>query len=208
MRAWWVFFGGCAVQPVITFFQSNLVLILSFLLTAVVFFTLGLLSRRRHVIQILPAPVSPGLERAISAALASREIVYVQPVPSSVVEPVVKQASAPTAAAPVAAAMSVAAAPIVIDQPAYSKPASGEKQALSKVEEIVHEIEALAAKIAHEVATALDAAAREALLAILAHMEHHGDDTWFADMKDKIEHAHSNEDLSACAAEMLKHLHH
>jgi hypothetical protein len=200
------------VQPVVTFFQSNLVLILSFLLTAVAFFTLGLLSRRRHVIQILPAPVSPGLERAISAALASREIVYVQPAPSTVLEPVAKQASAPVAAAPAVVASApvavAAAAPIVVDQPAYSKPASGEKQALSKVEEIVHEIEALAAKIAHEVAAALDAAARDALLAILAHMEHHGDDTWFADMKDKIEHAHSNEDLGACAAEMLKHLHH
>src|SRR5579862_1533057 len=97
------------------------------------FYTLGLLTRRRHVIQILPAPVSPGLERAISAALASREIVYVQPVAPSVVEPAIKQASAP----------------IVVDQPAYAKPASGEKQALSKVEEIVHEIEALAAKVAH-----------------------------------------------------------
>lgn len=200
------------MQPVVAFFQSNLVLVLSFLLTAVVFFTLGLLSRRRHVIQILPAPVSPGLERAISAALASREIVYVQPVPSSVVEPVVKQASAPVAAAPIAAAVPVAvaaAAPIVIDQPAYSRPASGEKQALSKVEEIVHEIEALAAKIAHEVATALDAAAKDALLAILSHMEHHSDDeAWFTDMKSKIEHAHSNAELAACASEMLKHLHH
>jgi hypothetical protein len=199
------------VQPVVTFFQSNLVLILSFLLTAVAFFTLGLLSRRRHVIQILPAPVSPGLERAISAALASREIVYVQPVPSSVVEPVIKQASAPVAAAPIVASapVAVAAAPIIVDQPAYSKPASGEKQALSKVEEIVHEIEALAAKIAHEVATALDAAAKDALLAILSHMEHHSDDeAWFTDMKSKIEHAHSNAELAACASEMLKHLHH
>jgi hypothetical protein len=199
------------VQPVVTFFQSNLVLVLSFLLTAVVFFTLGLLSRRRHVIQILPAPVSPGLERAISAALASREIVYVQPVPSSVVEPLVKQASAPVAVAPIVASapVAVAAAPIIVDQPAYSKPASGEKQALSKVEEIVHEIEALAAKIAHEVATALDAAAKDALLAILSHMEHHSDDeAWFTDMKSKIEHAHSNDELAACASEMLKHLHH
>jgi hypothetical protein len=202
------------VQPVITFFQSNLVLILSFLLTAAVFFTLGLLTRRRHVIQILPAPVSPGLERAISAALASREIVYVQPVASSVVEPAVTRASAPipvapVAAAPVAAAPVAAPAPIIVDQPAYYKPASGERQALSKVDEIVHEIEALAAKIAHEVATALDAAAKDALLAILSHMEHHSDDeAWFTDMKSKIEHAHSNEELAACASEMLKHLHH
>lgn len=159
----------------------------------------------------MPAPVSPGLERAISAALASREIVYVQPVPSTVVEPVVKQASAPVAAAPIVASapVAVAAAPIIVDQPAYSKPASGEKQALSKVEEIVGEIEALAAKIAHEVASALDAAAKDALLAILSHMEHHSDDeAWFTDMKSKIEHAHSNAELAACASEMLKHLHH
>ena len=179
------------MQPLVSFVQANLVVVLSFVLTAVLFYTLGLLTRRRHVIQILPAPVSPGLERAISAALASREIVYVQPIAPSVVEPAMRQASAP----------------VIVDQPAYAKPASGETQALSKVEEIVHEIEALAAKVAHEIATALDAAARDALLAILAHMEHHGDDAWFKDMKSKIEHAHSNADLSACAAEMLKHLH-
>jgi hypothetical protein len=204
------------VQPVVAFFQSNLVLILSFLLTAVVFFTLGLLSRRRHLIQILPAPISPGLERTISAALASREIVYVQSVPSTVVEPVVKQASVPVAAeptidaAPVAAApvAVAAAAPMIVGQPAYAKPASGEKQALSKMDEIVQAIEALAAKIAHEIEAALDVAARDTLLAILAHMQHHDDDAWFADMKDKIEHAQSNADLGACAAEMLKHLHH
>lgn len=178
------------MQPVIAFVQANLVLVLSFALVAVVFFALGLMTRRRHVIQILPAPVSPGLERAISAALASREIVYVQPVPSTVVEPV-KQAAAP-----------------VVEQPVYAKPASGEKKALSSPAEIVHEIEKLADKVAHEAASALDAAARDALLAILDHMEHHSDDAWFDAMHDKISHATNNHDLVECAKEMIKHLHH
>jgi hypothetical protein len=179
------------VQPVIDFVQSNLVLVLSFALVAAVSFTLGLLIRRRHVIQILPAPVSPGLERAISAALSSREIVYVQPVAPSVVEPV-RQAATPT--------------PSV--EPAYAKPASGDRKALSSPAEIVHEIEKLADKIAHEAAAALDAAARDALLSILDHMEHHSDDAWFDAMHDKLSHATNNHDLAECAKEMIKHLHH
>lgn len=165
------------MQQAVAFVQANLVLVLTVSLVAVAFYALGLLTRRRHVIQILPAPVSPGLEHAISAALASREIVYVQPAPAPAAEPV------------------------------YAKAASGEKHALSKPEELLHQLEDLAAKVAHEVATALDTAARDALLAILAHMEHHGDDAWFSEMRGKIEHAASNSELGACAAEMLKHLH-
>jgi hypothetical protein len=178
------------MQQFVAFVQNNLVLVLGGALVAVTFYALGLLTRRRHVIQILPAPVSPGLERAISAALASREIVYVSPVPSSVVEPV-KRADAGA----------------LLSEAAYVGSAGGKKHALSKPEELLHELEALAAKVAHEVATALDAAAKDALLAILDHMEHHGDDAWFKEMHDKIAHAKSNADLSACAAEMLKHLH-
>ena len=161
------------MQQLVAFVQNNLTLVLVVSLVAVSCYALGLLTRRRHVIQILPAPVSPGLERAISSALASREIVYVQP----------------------------AATPV------YSKPLSGERQALSKPEEILHEIEQVADKLAHEVATALDAAAKALLLTILGHMEHHSDDAWFAQIHDKIEHAKSNADLSACAAEMIKHAH-
>jgi hypothetical protein len=183
------------MQPVIAFAQANLVLILSFALVAAVSFALGLMTRRRHVIQILPAPVSPGLERAISAALSSREIVYVQPIAPSVVEPaIMRQASVPTVAPGI--------------EPAYARPASGAKKALSSPEEIVHAIEALAEKTAHEAEAALDAAARDALLDILAHMEHHADDDWFDAMRGKIEHATSNSDLAACAKEMIAHLHH
>lgn len=178
------------MQSVIGFVQANPVLILSFALVAVASFALGLLTRRRHVIQILPAPVSPGLERAISAALSSREIVYVQPVAPSVVEPA-RRASAPPPGL----------------EPVYSKPASGGKKALSSPEEIVHEIETLAEKIAHEAAAALDTAARDALLAILDHMEHHDDDAWFDAMHDKISHATGNADLADCAKEMIEHLH-
>ena len=163
------------MQQVASFFQGNLTLVLVVSLVAVSCYALGLLTRRRHVIQILPAPVSPGLERAISSALASREIVYVQPVP-------------PPA-------------------PVYAKTAGGERQALSKPEEIVHEIQQVVSKLAHEIAAAFDAAAKDLLVAILGHMEHHSDDAWFAQMQDKIEHAKTNADLSACAAEMMKHVH-
>jgi len=179
------------VQQIIDFVQANLTLVLAFSLVAVTFFAFGLLVRRRHVIQILPAPVSPGLERAISAALSSREIVYVQPAPAPVIEPVRAAAAPVPVAAPVLAAT----------------PAPVEKQALSKGEELLHEVERIADKIAHEAAAALDAAAKDALLAILGHMEHHGDDAWFKAMHDRIEHAKSNSDLASCAAEMIKHLH-
>jgi hypothetical protein len=161
------------MQQVASFFQGNLTIVLVVSLVAVSCYALGLLTRRRHVIQILPAPVSPGLERAISSALASREIVYVQ--------------AAPT--------------------PVYVKAASGERQALSKPEDIVHEIEQVVSKLAHEIAAAFDAAAKDLLLAILGHMEHHSDDAWFAQIQDKIEHAKTNADLTACAAEMIKHVH-
>lgn len=163
------------MQQVASFVQSNLTLVLVVSLVAVSCYALGLLTRRRHVIQILPAPVSPGLERAISSALASREIVYVQPVPAPA--------------------------------PVYAKTASGERQALSKPEDIVHEIQQVVSKLAHEIAAAFDAAAKDLLLTILGHMEHHGDDSWFAQMQDKIEHAKTNADLGACAAEMIKHIH-
>lgn len=194
--------GVVVQQQVIAFVQANLVLILSFALVAVVFFTLGLLARRRHVIQILPAPVSPGLERAISAALSSREIVYVQQAPA----PVVPSAVVAAASAPVAA-------PVVVASPAASvsevvtSPSTAGRHALSSPKEIMHEIEECASKLAHETASALDEAVKAALLGILAHMEHHADDDWFAAMKDKIEHAKSNEDLAHCAAEMIKHMH-
>jgi hypothetical protein len=161
------------MQQVASFFQGNLTLVLVVSLVAVSCYALGLLTRRRHVIQILPAPVSPGLERAISSALASREIVYVQAAPA----------------------------------PVYAKTASGERRALAKPEDIVHEIEQVVSKLAHEIAAAFDAAAKDLLLTILGHMEHHSDDAWFAQMQDKIEHAKTNADLSACAAEMIKHLH-
>ncbi len=161
------------MQQVASFFQGNLTLVLVVSLVAVSCYALGLLTRRRHVIQILPAPVSPGLERAISSALASREIVYVQAAPA----------------------------------PVYAKTASGERQALSKPEDIVHEIQQVVSKLAHEIAAAFDAAAKDLLLAILGHMEHHSDDAWFAQMHDRIEHAKTNADLSACAAEMIKHVH-
>lgn len=177
------------MQQITAFFQANLTLVLAFSLVAVTFFTLGLLIRRRHVIQILPAPVSPGLERAISAALSSREIVYVQPAVSPVPEHVYAK---PAAAMP---------------EPVLAAPAAAERHALSKPEELLHELEQLAAKVGHEAATALDTAAKEMLLAILGHMEHHGDDAWFKEMHDKIEHAKSNADLGACAAEMIKHMH-
>ncbi|HWA92490.1 MAG TPA: hypothetical protein VG889_20820 [Rhizomicrobium sp.] len=182
------------MQPIVDFVQANLVLILAFALVAVASFTLGLMVRRRHVIQILPAPVSPGLERAISAALASREIVYVQPVAPSTVEPApVRQAATP---------------PSPGLEPAYAKPATGAKKALSSPAEIVHAIEKLADKIAHEAEAALDAAARDALLDILDHMEHHADDAWFDAMHERIAHATSNHDLADCAKEMIAHLHH
>ena len=88
---------GQAMPQAVAFFEANLVYVLSALLIASVFFSLGLLTRRRHVIQILPAPVSPGLEKAISAALSSREIVYVQPAqaPSVEMAPAKQAASAP-----------------------------------------------------------------------------------------------------------------
>ena len=91
--------------------------------------------------------------------------------------------------------------------PSDAKTASGERQALSKPEEIVHEIQQVVSKLAHEIAAAFDAAAKDLLVAILGHMEHHSDDAWFAQMQDKIEHAKTNADLSACAAEMIKHVH-
>ncbi|MBV8977475.1 MAG: hypothetical protein JO261_15135 [Alphaproteobacteria bacterium] len=174
----------------IAFVQANPVLMLSALLIASLFFSLGLLMRRRHVIQILPAPVSPGLEKVISAALASREIVYVQPVPGP-------------ASATLSAGGALSPSPVL-----QSTAASAQRQALSKPEEIVHAIEKIADKLHHEDAHALDAAARDALLDILAHMEHHSDDDWFKAMHDKLAHAKHNSDLSACAAEMIKHLHH
>jgi hypothetical protein len=177
---------------VIAFVQANLVLILSFALVAVAFYALGLLTRRRHVIQILPAPVSPGLERAISAALSSREIVYVQ------------QAPAPVAPSAVIAAAPAPAAPV---SEVITSPSTAGKHALSTPKEIEHEIGEVASKLAHEDSHALDGAAKDALLGILAHMEHHADDDWFAAMKDKLEHAKSNEDLAHCAAEMVKHMH-
>jgi len=182
------------MQSLLTLAQNNLVLLLTVVLIAVTSFTLGLLTRRRHVIQILPAPVSDGLERAISAALSSRELVYVQQLPSAVVEPAIVKTAKPADAMPVSAAVGAQG--------------NATREALSSPEEIVHEIEKLADKIAHEAATALDAAARDALLAILDHMEHHSDDAWFDAMHDKLAHAHSNADLAACAKEMIAHLHH
>jgi len=182
------------MPQVVAFVQANLVYLLSALLIASVFFSLGLLTRRRHVIQILPAPVSPGLEKAISAALSSREIVYVQPAPA----PSVALAPAKQAAATMTNAPSEVLAAV---DPALRK-------ALSSPSEIVHEIEKVADKLHHEDAHALDAAARDALLGILDHMEHHADDAWFDAMHDKLAHAKHNSDLSACAAEMIKHLQH
>ncbi len=44
------------MREYLPFLQANLLYILSFLLTAVSFYCLGLLSRRRPLVQILPSP--------------------------------------------------------------------------------------------------------------------------------------------------------